>query len=89
MASELLFAGRLTLQHHHASPHAACACSQSGSPLPVGVATPAEAAGLPNSAAQRKDMIDLLKKLNVTMSEMNTQFKSGKARVRVEAGAKK
>ena len=39
MASELLFAGRLTLQHHHASPHAACACSQSGSPLPVGVAT--------------------------------------------------
>ena len=30
---------RYALQHHCASPHAVCACSPSGSPLPIGLAT--------------------------------------------------
>lgn len=43
-------------------------------------------ASIPNAAAQRKQMIDLLKQSNDRLAEMTKMFKSGSARVRVEAG---
>lgn len=52
----------------------------------VSVSTEAQAAGLPNPGAQRQQMIDLLKKLSKQAEETKGLFKSGQARVRVEAG---
>lgn len=52
------------------------------------LATPAhaqEGGGIPNAGAQRREMIDLLKRLSQQVEELNGQFKSGKARVTVEA----
>lgn len=48
-----------------------------------GVATGAHAAesGLVNAGAQRKEMIDLLKQLNVSMDEMKTALTDGSIRV--------
>ncbi len=53
------------------------------------VARPAHAAGLPNSAMQRKQTNDLLKQLIRKTEELNGLFKSGRARVRVEQAASK
>lgn len=41
--------------------------------------------GIPNAGAQRKEMIDQLKRVSQQVEELNGQFKSGTARVRVEA----
>ena len=49
------------------------------------VATPAQAA-IPNAAAQRKQMIDLIKQTNQNISDLTELFKSGKARVSMQAG---
>ena len=38
-SSGCMTASRHAVQHHCASPHAVCACSPSGSPLPIGLAT--------------------------------------------------
>lgn len=43
--------------------------------------------GIPNAAMQRKDMIDLLKNLNVEVAGLKTLLTSGQARVRLEAGS--
>ncbi len=54
------------------------------------VATPAHAQdGIPNAGAQRKEMIDVLKRVSQQVEELNGQFKSGRARVQVEAAAGK
>lgn len=44
---------------------------------------PAEAQGIVNAGAQRKEMIDLLKKLNVSLSELDKKLTSGKLKVQV------
>ncbi len=49
-------------------------------------ASTAEAA-VPNAGAQRKQMIDQLNKTNASLKELTDLFKSGKARVRVDAPA--
>lgn len=55
------------------------------------VATPVqaeeEAGGLANAGAQRKQMIDLLKKVTAQNDQLMTLLRSGQVRVRVEAGA--
>ena len=58
------------------------------SPSGPSVATPVQAqeSAMPaNAAAQRKEMIDLLKRLSQQVEELNGQFKAGSARVRVDA----
>ena len=44
----------------------------------------AHAAGLPNAGQQRKQMVDLLKKISTQSDELNKLFASGRARVRME-----
>lgn len=51
----------------------------------MATAARAQEGGLPNAAAQRREMIDLLKRLCQQVEELNGQFKAGSARVRVEA----
>ena len=46
----------------------------------------AYAAGIPNAGQQRKEMINLLKKQTQRIDELVAMFKSGEARIRVEAG---
>ncbi len=41
--------------------------------------------GIPNAAAQRQDIIDLLKKSNTTLNEIKTTLNSGKVTVRLAA----
>jgi hypothetical protein len=41
--------------------------------------------GLPNAAAQRKQIVDLLREQNVQLANLTELLESGKARVRVEA----
>lgn len=53
----------------------------------LSVATQAQAQGLTNAAQQRKDMIDVLKKINADTGELKSMLKSGSARVRLEAGS--
>jgi len=48
-------------------------------------ASRAYAVGIPNAGQQRSDMIDQLKKLNVTTSRIEALLSSGNLRVRVEA----
>ncbi|HEX7008914.1 MAG TPA: hypothetical protein VF184_02965 [Phycisphaeraceae bacterium] len=48
-------------------------------------AEPAQAAGIPNAGEQRKQMIDLLKALNVKVNQLTELVESGKVRVQVEA----
>lgn len=45
----------------------------------------AQAAGIPNAGEQRKQMIDLLKALNVKVNQLTELVESGKVRVQVEA----
>lgn len=49
-------------------------------------ASPAWAAstGIPNAAAQRKDMVDLLRKIETNQRNLEALLKSGAARVRIE-----
>jgi len=55
---------------------------------PIDLATPATAqvrgSGIPDAGAQRKDMIDLLKRIAVQNDELASLFKSGQARVKLE-----
>lgn len=53
----------------------------------LSVARPARAQpqGIPNAAQQRKEMVDLLKKINVQVADLAATLKSGEVRVRVEA----
>lgn len=44
-------------------------------------------AGLPNAAAQRVQMINEMKQTNAKLDQLTALLKSGKVRVRVEAGA--
>lgn len=53
-----------------------------GTVLP-GVRT-AHAAGLPNAAQQRKQMVDLLKRISSQVDDLAALFSSGRARVRLE-----
>ena len=53
------------------------------------LAEPAHAAGIPNSATQRKQTNDLLKQLIHKTEELNGLFKSGRARVRLEQSSGK
>jgi peptidoglycan hydrolase CwlO-like protein len=56
------------------------------SPQAPSMATEAHAQdGIPNAGAQRKEMIDQLKRLSQQVEELNSQFKTGRARVMVEA----
>jgi len=41
--------------------------------------------GIPNAGAQRQQIVDLLKKLNQQTDELISLFKSGQARVKVDA----
>jgi len=50
---------------------------------PIEMATPAYAAGIPDAGYQRKQMIDELKKMTAQLDQLNTQFRSGQARVRL------
>jgi len=54
------------------------------SQLPT-MATPVYAQGIPDAGAQRRDMVEQLRKLNIQVEALNNQFKNGQARVRVEA----
>jgi hypothetical protein len=40
--------------------------------------------GIPNAAAQRKEMVDLLKSQNVKIDQLVKLFKTGKARVKID-----
>lgn len=51
-------------------------------------AAPALAAGIPNAGAQRKQMVDLLKRVVQQNEQMIEMFQSGQARVRVESRSK-
>jgi hypothetical protein len=60
-----------------------------GAPLSAQAVAQAEAAGgIPNAAAQRKQMIELLKRLTQKTEELTGMLKSGQARVRVEQAAR-
>ena len=61
---------------------------QGGGPAgePVTLATPAYAAGIPNAGAQRKQLVDLMKRQNQLLSEMTALFETGRARVRLDSG---
>ena len=53
----------------------------------LSVATEARAEGMPNAGAQRKEMITAIKKVQAETGELKAMFKSGSARVRLEAGS--
>jgi hypothetical protein len=55
----------------------------------LSVATQAKAVGLTNAAQQRKDMIELLKKINADTTGLKSMLSNGSARVRLEAGSSK
>lgn len=54
----------------------------------LSAAQPAHAQGLANAAQQRKEMVDLLKQLNVEFAELKKTLAKGELRVRVEAPPK-
>lgn len=45
--------------------------------------TPAHAAGIPNAGHQRQQIVNQLKDMSVKLDQLNDQFRSGKARVRI------
>ena len=47
-----------------------------------------DGSGIPNAGAQRKDMIDLLKKQTQQMDQLMALLKSGEVRVRAEGGSR-
>ena len=47
-----------------------------------------EAQGIPNAGAQRREMIDLLKQLNVRLEQVHSHVSSGEMRVRIEEAPK-
>ena len=51
---------------------------------PVSIASEAQAQGISNAGSQRKEMVDLLKQINVRLSDMNKSLSDGSVRVRVE-----
>ncbi len=53
----------------------------------LSMATQAQAAGMVNAAQQRKDIVDVLKKINADTGELKSMLKGGSARVRLEAGS--
>ena len=59
--------------------------SWSGASLdrPVELVSSAHAAGIPNAGHQRKQMIDHLKAVSTKLDQLNDQFRSGHARVRI------
>ncbi|MFP4146066.1 MAG: hypothetical protein ACOCTI_08175 [Phycisphaeraceae bacterium] len=48
---------------------------------------PAEAAGVPNAASQRKKMVDLLKVISTDLNEMQQTLQSGEITVKLQAPA--
>lgn len=50
---------------------------------PIKLVSSAHAAGIPNAGHQRKQMIDRLKEVSAKLDQLNDQFRSGKARVRI------
>jgi hypothetical protein len=53
----------------------------------LSVATEARANGIANAGAQRKQIIDAIKQVQAETGELKAMFKSGSARVRLEAGS--
>ncbi len=53
----------------------------------LSVATEAHAVGLTDSGAQRKQIVDAIKRVEVQTGELAAMFKNGSARVRLEAGS--
>ena len=53
----------------------------------LSAATEARAQGMTNAGAQRKQMIDAIKKVEAKTVELTKMFKDGRARVRLEGGA--
>jgi len=49
------------------------------------VATPAQAVGIPNGGAQREQMISLLKQQVAQTKTLTSMFRTGEARVKLEA----
>ncbi|MBI1335685.1 MAG: hypothetical protein GC164_01835 [Phycisphaera sp.] len=59
------------------------------SPASIETVPTAQAAGLPDGGAQRKEMIDQLKLLNQKFDQLTQLLKSGEARVRIEGATDK
>ena len=51
---------------------------------PIELVAPAHAAGIPNAGHQRQQMVDQLKEVSSKLDQLNDQFRSGQARVRIE-----
>ena len=51
---------------------------------PVAVTSEAQAQGLSNAGAQRQEMVDLLKQLNVHLVEVKKSLNSGSIRVQMD-----
>lgn len=49
----------------------------------LSLAHPTEAQGIPNAGAQRREMIDLLKRVNVNLEQIQAKLESGDIRVQV------
>ena len=54
-----------------------------GDALSLANRTEAQGRGIPNAGAQRQEMIDLLKKVNRSLSDMESTLTSGEVRVRI------
>ena len=50
---------------------------------PIELVSPAHAAGIPNAGHQRQQIVDRLKEVSAKLDQLNDQFRSGKARVRI------
>lgn len=53
----------------------------------LSVASQARAAGLTNGGQQRKEIIDVLKRINADTGEVKSMLSGGNIRVRLEAGS--
>lgn len=60
----------------------------SATPVFESAAVAQSGGGIPDAGAQRKEMIDQLKKINQQVDQMSELLKSGRARVRIEGGTK-
>ncbi len=53
----------------------------------LSIASEAQAVGMPNAGAQRKQLIEAVKRVEAQTGELAAMFKNGSARVRLEAGS--
>lgn len=53
----------------------------------LSIATEARADGMTNAGAQRKQIVDAIKRVEAQTGELAAMFKNGSARVRLEAGS--